>query len=139
MREGDRQAPEGSYTITPELMIPNSNFYLSINLGYANSFDKANERNGKRPLTATAAPLAARPVGPCGAHDLYPIDRNGLVNALQSKRRDARVQNGGTPVIDSGKATVDRRVKLNRINDFLAIAAEGRCNIGKAPALTLPA
>ena len=46
LHEGDRQAPEGFYTITPELMNPNSNFYLSINLGYPNSFDKANNRNG---------------------------------------------------------------------------------------------
>ena len=44
--EGDRQAPEGFYTITPELMNPNSNFYLSINLGFPNTFDKANKRNG---------------------------------------------------------------------------------------------
>ncbi|MFK4381336.1 murein L,D-transpeptidase YafK [Bradyrhizobium sp. USDA 3397] len=44
--EGDRQAPEGFYTVTPELMNPNSNFYLSINLGYPNSFDRANKRNG---------------------------------------------------------------------------------------------
>jgi murein L,D-transpeptidase YafK len=44
--EGDRQAPEGFYTVTPELMNPNSSFYLSINLGYPNSFDKANKRNG---------------------------------------------------------------------------------------------
>jgi len=50
-----------------------------------------------------------------------------------------RVQNRGAPVIDSGKTTVDRRIKLNRINYFLAVAAEGGCNIGKAPALTLPA
>jgi murein L,D-transpeptidase YafK len=44
--EGDRQAPEGFYTITPELMNPNSNFHLSINFGFPNSFDKANRRNG---------------------------------------------------------------------------------------------
>lgn len=44
--EGDRQAPEGFYTITPELMNPNSNFYLSINVGFPNSFDRANKRNG---------------------------------------------------------------------------------------------
>src|SRR5690242_11908303 len=44
--EGDRQSPEGFYTITPELMNPNSNYYLSINLGYPNSFDKANNRDG---------------------------------------------------------------------------------------------
>jgi murein L,D-transpeptidase YafK len=44
--EGDRQAPEGFYTITPELMNPNSNFYLAINMGFPNSFDKANSRDG---------------------------------------------------------------------------------------------
>ena len=44
--EGDRQAPEGFYTVTPELMNPNSNYYLAINTGYPNSFDKANNRNG---------------------------------------------------------------------------------------------
>src|SRR3974390_3497788 len=44
--EGDRQAPEGFYTITPELMNPNSDFYLAINVGYPNSFDKANKRDG---------------------------------------------------------------------------------------------
>jgi len=43
---GDRQAPEGFYTITPELMNPNSDFYLAINTGFPNSFDKANNRDG---------------------------------------------------------------------------------------------
>ena len=46
LQEGDRQAPEGFYTVTPELMNPNSNFYLSINLGFPNAFDKANGRDG---------------------------------------------------------------------------------------------
>jgi murein L,D-transpeptidase YafK len=44
--EGDRQAPEGFYTITPALMNPNSNYYLAINTGFPNSFDKANGREG---------------------------------------------------------------------------------------------
>jgi murein L,D-transpeptidase YafK len=46
LHEGDRQAPEGFYTVTPELMNPNSSFYLAINTGYPNSFDKANNRDG---------------------------------------------------------------------------------------------
>ena len=46
LHEGDRQAPEGFYTITPELMNPNSDFYLAINTGFPNSFDKANKRDG---------------------------------------------------------------------------------------------
>jgi hypothetical protein len=40
------RAPEGFYTITPELMNPNSNFYLAINIGFPNGFDKANNRDG---------------------------------------------------------------------------------------------
>ena len=43
---GDRQAPEGFYTITPGLMNPNSNYYLAINTGFPNSFDRANKRDG---------------------------------------------------------------------------------------------
>ena len=39
LQEGDRQAPEGFYAVPPELMNPNSNFHLSINLGFPNSFD----------------------------------------------------------------------------------------------------
>jgi murein L,D-transpeptidase YafK len=46
LQEGDRQAPEGFYSITPELLNPNSNYYLAINVGYPNSFDKANKRDG---------------------------------------------------------------------------------------------
>ena len=34
IKEGDRQAPEGFYTITPAQMNPNSQFYLSFNMGY---------------------------------------------------------------------------------------------------------
>jgi murein L,D-transpeptidase YafK len=43
---GDKQAPEGFYTITPVLMNPNSKYYLSFNLGYPNAFDKAHGRTG---------------------------------------------------------------------------------------------
>jgi murein L,D-transpeptidase YafK len=46
LHEGDRQAPEGFYTITSESMNPNSSFYLSINIGFPNRFDKANNRDG---------------------------------------------------------------------------------------------
>ncbi len=46
VREGDRQAPEGFYPITPALMNPNSSYYLAINTGFPNAYDKANGRNG---------------------------------------------------------------------------------------------
>ena len=44
--EGDRQAPEGFYTITPAQMNPNSNYYLSFNLGFPNAFDQSLGRTG---------------------------------------------------------------------------------------------
>ena len=46
IKEGDRQAPEGFYTITPGQMNPNSQYYLSFNLGYPNAFDRAHGRTG---------------------------------------------------------------------------------------------
>ena len=46
MHQGDRQTPEGFYAITPHLMNPNSNYYLAINTGFPNAFDKANARDG---------------------------------------------------------------------------------------------
>ncbi|HEY5305372.1 MAG TPA: L,D-transpeptidase family protein [Pseudolabrys sp.] len=46
IKEGDRQAPEGFYTITPGLMNPNSNYYLAFNTGYPNSFDRSWGRTG---------------------------------------------------------------------------------------------
>ena len=38
---GDRQAPEGFYTITPGQMNPNSNYYLAFNTGFPNAYDRA--------------------------------------------------------------------------------------------------
>ena len=46
LHEGDRQTPEGFYTITPGLMNSNSNFYRAINIGFPNAFDRANDRDG---------------------------------------------------------------------------------------------
>jgi len=48
VREGDRQAPEGFYTITRAQMNPNSAYYLSFNMGYPNAYDKALGRTGSQ-------------------------------------------------------------------------------------------
>ena len=44
--EGDRQAPEGFYTVRPGQMNPNSDYHLSFNIGYPNAYDRANGRSG---------------------------------------------------------------------------------------------
>jgi murein L,D-transpeptidase YafK len=46
-QQGDRQAPEGFYTITPGLMNPNSSNYLAINTGFPNIYDQVNGRTGQ--------------------------------------------------------------------------------------------
>src|SRR5262245_12648226 len=40
-KQGDRQAPEGFYTITPGHMNPNSSYYLAFNTGFPNAYDRA--------------------------------------------------------------------------------------------------
>lgn len=40
-KEGDRQAPEGFYMITPAHMNPNSSYYLAFNTGFPNAYDKS--------------------------------------------------------------------------------------------------
>ena len=45
-KEGDRQAPEGFYTITPGLMNPNSSYYLAFNTGFPNAYDRSHGYTG---------------------------------------------------------------------------------------------
>lgn len=46
VKEGDRQAPEGFYNLTPAHLNPNSKYYLAINTGFPNRYDQANGRSG---------------------------------------------------------------------------------------------
>ncbi len=46
LAQGDKQAPEGFYTVQKNQMNPNSNFYLAFNLGFPNSYDRAHGRTG---------------------------------------------------------------------------------------------
>ncbi len=47
-KEGDRQAPEGFYTITPGQMNPQSAYYLSFNIGYPNAYDRSLGHTGSQ-------------------------------------------------------------------------------------------
>jgi murein L,D-transpeptidase YafK len=46
VKAGDKQAPEGFYTVTPGQMNPNSQFHLAFNVGFPNAYDKVNGRTG---------------------------------------------------------------------------------------------
>ena len=46
-QQGDRQAPEGFYTVATNQLNPNSQFHVSFNLGYPNAYDKSLGRTGE--------------------------------------------------------------------------------------------
>lgn len=45
--EGDRQAPEGFYTVRPAQMNPKSSYHLAFNIGFPNAYDRAHGRSGQ--------------------------------------------------------------------------------------------
>jgi murein L,D-transpeptidase YafK len=46
LRQGDRQAPEGFYSVAKSSLNPNSKYRRSFNLGFPNAFDRARGRTG---------------------------------------------------------------------------------------------
>ncbi len=46
LKEGDRQAPEGFYTVAKDALNPNSIEHLSFNLGFPNVYDRGKGRTG---------------------------------------------------------------------------------------------
>ncbi|WP_267427502.1 murein L,D-transpeptidase family protein [Methylobacterium sp. GC_Met_2] len=45
-KSGDRQTPEGFYTVPRRQMNPNSHYYLSFDVGYPNAYDRAHGGTG---------------------------------------------------------------------------------------------
>ncbi|WP_246732844.1 murein L,D-transpeptidase family protein [Methylobacterium sp. BTF04] len=45
-KTGDRQTPEGFYTVPQRQMNPNSSYYLSFDVGYPNAYDRAHGSTG---------------------------------------------------------------------------------------------
>lgn len=45
-KQGDKQAPEGFYHATPKSLNPRSKYHLAFNVGYPNSYDRAQGRTG---------------------------------------------------------------------------------------------
>jgi murein L,D-transpeptidase YafK len=89
IREGDRQAPEGFYTIRPAQMNPDSSYYLAFNMGYPNEFDRS--------LGRTGAELMVH--GACSSRGCYSMTDESIQEiytlgrlAFQGGQRDFQVQ-----------------------------------------------
>ena len=46
VQQGDRQAPEGFYTVTRNQMNPHSLYHLAFNIGFPNTYDQVNGHSG---------------------------------------------------------------------------------------------
>ncbi len=67
-REGDRQAPEGFYTINPSQLNPNSAYYLSFDTGYPNAYDRAHNGTGSALMVH----------GSCSSRGCYAMTDEGI-------------------------------------------------------------
>mgnify|MGYP001827524970 FL=1 len=46
LKQGDKQSPEGFYSVAAHQLNPNSSYHLSFNLGYPNRYDRSHGRTG---------------------------------------------------------------------------------------------
>jgi murein L,D-transpeptidase YafK len=84
IKEGDRQSPEGFYTITPGLMNPKSNYYLAFNTGFPNKFDRSWGRTGSDLMVH----------GDCSSRGCYAMTDEGIAEIYALARETFK---GGNP------------------------------------------
>jgi len=77
-KEGDRQAPEGFYTVGKGQLNPNSDYHLSFNIGYPNTFDRSHGRTGTHLMVH----------GACSSAGCYSMT-DELVEEIYALARDA--------------------------------------------------
>jgi len=83
--EGDRQSPEGFYTITPGQMNPNSSYYLSFDTGFPNKFDRAHGRTGSDLMVH----------GDCSSRGCYSMTDGGIAEIYALVRDSFKGGNRG--------------------------------------------
>lgn len=77
-KQGDKQAPEGFYTIANYQLNPHSKYHLSFNLGFPNAYDKAHGRTGNFLMVH----------GKCSSAGCYAMT-DALVEEIYGLARDA--------------------------------------------------
>jgi murein L,D-transpeptidase YafK len=75
-RDGDRQAPEGFYHVSAGMMNPNSQYYLSFNLGYPNKLESALGYSGESLMVH----------GACSSSGCYAMTDEGVAEIYATAR-----------------------------------------------------
>jgi murein L,D-transpeptidase YafK len=87
IQQGDKQAPEGFYTIAPTQMKPDSQYHVAFNVGYPNAYDRANGRTGQSVMVH----------GACKSAGCYAMT-DALVEEIYALAREAF--RGGQPAFE---------------------------------------
>ncbi len=78
--EGDKQAPEGFYIVTPQQMNPKSEYHLAFNIGYPNVYDRAYGYTGKHLMVHGGCESAGcYAITDKAVQELYAIAREAFV------------------------------------------------------------
>jgi len=84
-KQGDRQAPEGFYTITPGQMNPNSSYYLSFDVGYPNAVDRAKGSSGNYIMVhGTCSSAGCFAMTDASMSELYAIAREAFAGGQRA-------------------------------------------------------
>jgi murein L,D-transpeptidase YafK len=79
MYPGDRQTPEGFYTVGPKQMNPNSHYYLSFDTGFPNAYDKAHGASGSAVMVhGTCSSMGCFAMTDRQVGEIYAIARDAL-------------------------------------------------------------
>jgi murein L,D-transpeptidase YafK len=85
LREGDRQSPEGFYSVGRSQMNPASRFHLSFNLGFPNAFDRANGRTGSALMVhGSCASIGCYAMTDRGIEEIYALADAALRGGQQA-------------------------------------------------------
>src|SRR5215203_686233 len=85
VRQGDRQAPEGFYTVTPAQMNPNSAYYLSFDTGFPNAYDRAQGASGAHLMVhGTCSSAGCYAMTDEGAAELYAVAREAFAGGQRA-------------------------------------------------------
>ncbi len=78
-RTGDRQVPEGFYTVGARQMNPNSRYYLSFDVGFPNAYDRAHGATGSAIMVhGTCSSMGCFAMTDKAVGEIYAIAREAL-------------------------------------------------------------
>ena len=85
LKEGDGQSPEGFYLVSRNQLNPHSHYYLALNTGFPNAFDKAAGRTGSALMIHGAcASIGCYAMTDAGIDDIYAIIDQALSSGQQA-------------------------------------------------------